>query len=424
MAAMIRAFVLAIALSLAASAQQEPAPAPELAPLVPPKAPWLKKNQQKKSRKKKAPPAAAQKEQAVPPLALPLPAPERPTPVPATPAAPPAQATSPAPSQLPLPPLVPLTPAPPLIKVASDLGVALDTAGLDPAAASRMAEGLRGVAKLSPATRNAPLLEKPAAGCADEACWAALGASQKVDQLLVATYADGALGVKLVDVAAKKSVNGAAQPDVKPEAATAVAESLACRLLVPAGCTGELKIDAEGPLLLELDGKPLPTGPVAVGVHTLAARAAGSSAERAVAVAREPGPTIYARVVDGAPKLLDAAPPPAVAAVAPKPPPAPSAAVAPAPAPAPSPQRAWTKPAGYAALGLGAVAAGVGAYFGAKSKSQLDQAESGFHANNGAYTASDASLLDSGNSKARNANALFIASGVLLAAGAVITFAF
>lgn len=417
MAAMTRICAAMMALSLAAAAQQQPAP--ELAPLVPPKAPWLK-SQQKPVKAKKSRKAPRALKDAAPPLALPLPAPAQETAVPASPcvpsiATPPAQAAAPA-----LPPLTPPPPAPPLIKLSSDLGVALDAATLDPAAASRVAEGLRGVARLSPATRNAPLLEKPPPPCADEACWAALGAAQKVDQLLLATYANGALSVKLVDVASRASVNGAAQSEVKPQAAAAVAESLACKLLVSAGCTGELKVDVDGPLQVELDGKPLQQGPVALGMHTLTARAAGKSADRAVAVAREAGPTIYARLVDGAPRLLDAAPPPpAVAASRAA---APAAAVAIAPAPAS--RRTWTKPVGFAALGLGAVAAATGAVFGAKSKSQLDQARSGFNANSGAYTAADASLLQSGNSKARSANALFIASGVLVAAGALFVFAF
>jgi len=63
-------------------------------------------------------------------------------------------------------------------------------------------------------------------------------------------------------------------------------------------------------------------------------------------------------------------------------------------------------------------------YFGASSKSQINDAQANFNSNGGAFSQSGADLLSSGNSKAQTANILFIASGVLLAAGAIFTFAF
>ena len=68
-------------------------------------------------------------------------------------------------------------------------------------------------------------------------------------------------------------------------------------------------------------------------------------------------------------------------------------------------------------------AARLGVYFGAKSRSDLNDAEASYRAN-GFYQPADLDKLNSGNSKAHTANALYIASGVLLAAGAVLTFAF
>lgn len=119
-----------------------------------------------------------------------------------------------------------------------------------------------------------------------------------------------------------------------------------------------------------------------------------------------------------------AAPPPAVvSSTAPPPVVLPSAALAVAPA-APSSPRTWTRPAGYAALGLGAVAMGVGAYLGARSRSDINGAQAAFRSHGGAFTPAEADALASGNSKAQSANALFIASGVLLAAGALFTLAF
>ena len=70
------------------------------------------------------------------------------------------------------------------------------------------------------------------------------------------------------------------------------------------------------------------------------------------------------------------------------------------------------------------VAAGVGAYFGAKSRSYLNDAESAYRANGNAYTPAGLDKLRSGNSAGHTANALFIASAVLAAAGAALTFAF
>jgi hypothetical protein len=101
---------------------------------------------------------------------------------------------------------------------------------------------------------------------------------------------------------------------------------------------------------------------------------------------------------------------------------APVAAIAPAPAPAP--RHTWTRTAGYVTAGVAVAAAATGLYFGAKSRSDLNAAESAYRNNGGVYQPSDLNTLQSGNSAAHTANALFIASGVLLAAGAVLTFAF
>src|SRR5207253_3243968 len=69
-------------------------------------------------------------------------------------------------------------------------------------------------------------------------------------------------------------------------------------------------------------------------------------------------------------------------------------------------------------------AAVAGAYFGAKSRSDLNDAESAYRANGNAYTPAGLDKLRSGNSAGHTANALFIASGILVAAGVALTFAF
>lgn len=430
---------LALAIALPVTAQEL-----DLAPLVPPKAPWLKKNQKpkkaapspakkpapvaKKSSKKKQAPTAAQVAPGAPfvatppteppPLPLPLPAeaakpagpPKLPEPV--KPVELPKPAEKPAvaqPEPLPLPPLVPLAPA---LSV-STLGVVVQTddAKMRPV----LQESLQSIVKIAPFTRPAPPAAAPAQPCADDACWAALAASQKLDQLLVASYQGGAMRMKLLDVAGKKSLAEADQSAVPPELAQAWAEALACKLLIPAGCMGEAAVDAGDGVQVRLDGQPLARGEkrkVAVGVHQVEARAGTAVTQQPLPVLREGTPPLFARAVAGQPRLMA------------KLETAPVAAIAAAPAGTATPQRAWKKPVAIAAVALGVIAGGAGIGFGAKSHSALNSAETSFHTNGGAFRAGDLSNLNDGNSAARSANTLFVISGVLLAAGAVVAFAF
>jgi len=127
-------------------------------------------------------------------------------------------------------------------------------------------------------------------------------------------------------------------------------------------------------------------------------------------------------------------PPPPLVPLSPAPPPtqvsgketgapAPVAAVTAAP-PAPAPRSNWQKPTALAALGLGVAAGATALYFGVKSHSDLNDAESAFHVNGGAYTPADVQTLNSGNSAAKTANILFVVSGALLATSALVAFAF
>lgn len=457
---------LLCALALAQAVRADDPPALELAPLLPPKAPWLKKNQKKKApdaqakkvkRKKGAPPQLEVQPGApfvaAPPSALPalpLPEPVRPpaavaqpsgaqqqpslsSPQPAVAQPPPTAAIAQPPTvaqpppvaqpqkagELSLPPLVPA--APPILVI--NVGVLLQNDGLDPASAARVEEGLRGVVKAAPLMRLGPVLARPASPCADDACLSAQAAVQGIDQLLVARYAAGGLRVRLLDAGSRKTLSEAAQAQVagEPQQAAAWAEALACKLLVPAGCSGEVSADAAEGVQLELDGKPLQRGEkrtVPVGLHQLTARAGARSSRRALPVTREGAPALTARLFDGEPRLLAAGEPGPQPAARPLP----REAVAETPAPAAS--GGWTRPAGFAALGVGAAVAVAGTYLGVKSHSDLNQAESSFRSNGGAYRPGDLATLNSGNSAARSANVLFLASGLLLAAGAVLTWAF
>jgi hypothetical protein len=357
------AMVLALALPVLGQTE------PQLEPLVPQDAPWLQKNKNKKK-----PPAKKQK---------------------------------PAPDAS-LPPLAPLTKA----REVGAVGV-LVLGALPDGVVTRMTDGLQAVAKLAPGAKQVSALDAPAP-CTDQACWVTAGVAANADSVVVASYAKGSLHVRVVDVKARKELSDAQQAGVSedPAEATAWAQALACKLMVPAGCSGRAVVEAPFGVTLELDGQPLRSSEVRVlpvGVHTLVVKEGGTEETRSLPI-----------LLDGSAAISVAsrkAPPPAAVAT-----PVPAAAVV-ASAP-PAPKRTWTKTAGYAAAGAAVVAAGVGAYFGAKSKSEINSAEDAYHANGGAWNQSDLDKLNSGNSKARTANALFVASGVLLASAAVLTFAF
>ena len=295
---------------------------------------------------------------------------------------------------------------------AGAVGVLVQGVGLPQATLSQITEGLRGIARLAPAVTEAAALLPHA--CADDGCWAAAGAAQKVDLLAVASYTDGAVGVKLVEVASRKQVGEVQQPvTTDPAEITATAEALLCHLLVPAGCTGEAAVEAGPGVELELDGRPLARGEkrlVAVGLHELTLRASGRTGMRSLPVVHEATPPVHARLRDE-PRMDPEPLRPA----------APAASLG---STEPAPERKWTQTAGYVAAGAAVAALAAGAYFGSKSKSDIDQAQSSFRSNGGAYRPSDLAALSSGNSGAHTANAMFLASGVLLATAAVFSFAF
>jgi hypothetical protein len=379
---------LVLALALPAVAQTEP----QLEPLIPQSAPSPQKDQKKPARKKRAP--------------------KKPPPGDARVAAPQEGEAG----QLALPPLAPLAPSAARARRTRSVGV-LVLGALRDAAAERVSDGLRAVLKLAPSVRDAVALEAPQP-CTNEACWLVAGEAANVDQVLVTTLVGGTLRIKLVDVVTHRHLAQAQQERVSsdPAEATAWGEALACKLLVPGGCTGEAVVDGPEGIELELDGQPLRRGEkriLPVGVHALRIKEGENTSSRQLVVLHE-----SAAALSIAPALAPPDPVPVVSAPIE---PAPAAAVTTMPSPAP--RRTWTRTAGYATAGAAVVAAAAGVYFGAKSRSDLDRAESAYRTN-GAYQPSDLEALRSGNSAAHTANALLIASGVLLAAGAALTFAF
>lgn len=352
-------------LSSAAAAQSD---GPELAPLVPLKAAPAKKAQKKAGKKKPAVDAAAK------------------------------PAEQKAAADVPLPALVPLAEPPPLVKLNNAVGV------LAPA---KLAPALRAVAQLAPLTQTVLTVDAPAQAC-DDGCLGQLAAGKQVDQLVVASFDAGVVRVRTLDVVSKlwsAPAEGAARGD---DEGLAMAESLACKLLVPAGCTGELGVQAPSGVALTLDGKPI-AKQVAVGVHLLEARSGTRTAQRSVAILRERA-ALY--TVDRDLRIL---------AAGEAPPKAPVAAVAAATTSERSP---WVKRGGYALLGAGVAAAAAGVFFGVKSRSDINSAETAFRDNGGVLRPGDAATLRSGNSEAKNANILYAASAACLVTGALLTFAF
>src|SRR5712671_3456897 len=315
-----------------------------------------------------------------------------------------------APPEIPLPPVeLPLPivpeqkPAPPakapeaLTPLARPVRIGVGVAGdLDPLAAGRLAASLRAIAALAPLARETVALA--AERCEADACLATLGAAQQVDQVLFARVSGGALAVRVLDLSGAKPPGDARMP-----APADAAEAVACKLLVPAGCTGEVQIDAAG-TEIQIDGKPgSPRVTLPVGVHALVVRSGDSVVRRWLPIVHEKPVALALRRSEGQLALLT---PDEVA----------QRAVAAAEVPA-APPRRWTRTAGYVAAGVGIVAAGVAVAEGIHSRSMLDQAESGYRANGNVYRPGDLGNLESGNSAARTANILFAAGGVLLASG-------
>jgi hypothetical protein len=232
-----------------------------------------------------------------------------------------------------------------------------------------------------------------------------------LDRAVFARVARDVLMVRVLDVTFAKPPAEARLP-VPADGAElrAAGEALACGLLVPAGCTGEAQIDAAG-AAIEIDGKPAATrSTLPVGVHTLVVRSGDSIVRRPLPVVVEKPVAMALRREQGKIVLLT---PDEMA----------QRAVVSAEVPEPTRSR-WTRTAGYVAAGAGIVAAGVAIAEGLHSRSLIDDAESGYRANGNVYRPRDLSNLDSGNSAARTANLLFAASGVLLASGLVLAFAF
>ena len=353
---------------------------------------------------------------------------------------------APLPPRVAAPPLAPAAaapaiPEPPLLKLVDQFGVTFLRNGLvDEVTASEIESGLRGIAFLSPLSQRPVVLHPSAVPCAaeDDACFVGLGVREGLDEVMVATLArvDNALlmRVRRLNVSARKSTGEARLPGLSADRTElkAAAEELLCKLIVLAGCQGELlvatsgaELAADGAWLQHGEGSPEHVK-LAVGLRALRAKLGKVvGPERVVPVLREQQADLPWAVKlgeGGLPVLVAPGDRPAAPAGAPSP--APVAAVSTASPGEPGAPVRWTRVAGFGAAGAGALALVVGAVQGAHSSSLISDSEAAYRKNGGAYTRADLANLSSANSAASSANLLFVVGGVLVVAGAALAFAF
>ncbi len=407
--------------ALAADPSQASAPPLDLAPLVTPEAPWLSKKVKRAPLAEAPPspkPSAAKPSAAKPAAASAVAARKKHKTKPSAGVA----AQEPALELSPLIPMAPavvipavrpppastaaVLPAPPLLKLSTQLGVLVQA----DSAQTALEAGLLSIAALAPLSQHPRLVPRPAQRCGDDACASELG--KALDELVVASFQAGELRLRVLDIASGQRLGDPQQATVKDVEAVAAAEFLACRVLVPAGCTGELKLSAAPGTSVELDGAVAKPGlsRLPVGLHALVVRSGVRSTARTISIVHESPLSL------SLPETAERSRAAPVAVVAET-----SAFDQPPKRP---PGRSWNKPAGIAVASAGAVAAGFGIYFGARSRSDLGSAEAAYHSNGGSYRTGDVATLNSGNSSARTANLLFAASAVLAGAGALLVFAF
>jgi hypothetical protein len=283
------------------------------------------------------------------------------------------------------------------------------------------------VAKDSPLLKDAVLLGDSTARCdlRDAACFSNVGRMARCQNVLVGSSAAKGngyvLSVRLFEVGKQRVLPNSEVEQVletdRQADVQAWAEGQACRAL-QVKCAGRISVDVDRKdMSIYVDNRLAPRSfrnPEVIamepGVHGVRVTAGQrTSLEKKVAVRRGGfSETVYARQTEkgGLPlwlasDLRGARPDPSVDVKEGK----------------------WTRPVGYTLAGAGMVALGVGIYQGQHSKSLIDNAESNYRAN-GAYLPSDVSNLNSARSSATIANVLLISSALLIASGALLTFAF
>ena len=295
---------------------------------------------------------------------------------------------------------------------------------------------LRAIAEASPSVKSSIFMPKPPKGCEleNDACFAALGAFQQLDRVLLGSLSKAengmAVRIRLIDVAQAKRIGNAEQIVASTDKVEirAWAESLACKLLVPSGCTGTMTVDADLPeMQLLVDQKPIARSgkkpeqiTLPVGVHKVRVMVGQrTSLEKSVPVLRENWTAVglYARQSDdGGLRLIAANETTKGPDGKPK--------VAASETTRISGGSSWTKPTGITVLALGLVAGGLGAWQGMHGKSLTNDVNARYKQQGNVYSQTDFGDIDSAKSATRNGNLLLAAGIGLLALGGLLTFAF
>jgi hypothetical protein len=284
------------------------------------------------------------------------------------------------------------------------------------------------VAKESPLLKDAILLgESKCADPHDAACFSAVGKLARCQNVMVGSSAAKGngyvLSVRMFEVGKARVMPGSEVEQVletdRQSDVQAWAEGQACRAL-QVKCVGRLYVDADRKdMNVYVDNRLAPKSgkmpeqiAVEPGVHGVRiAIGQRTSLEKKVAVRRNQfSDLIYARQTDkgGLPLTL-------------------ASELRGAPKPGPSVDYSdgnWKKPVGLTVAGAGLVAGIIGGYELMHGRSQVSTADSAAGGRGGVYTTSELSTLSSAHSAQRTGAALLIAAGVLIAAGATLTFAF
>ena len=284
------------------------------------------------------------------------------------------------------------------------------------------------VAKESPLLKDAILLgDSKCADVHDAACFSAVGKLGRCQNVMVGSSAAKGngfvLSVRMFEVGKARLMPGSEVEQVletdRQSDVQAWAEGQACRAL-QVKCVGRLYVDADRKdMNIYVDNRLAPKSGktpeqilVEPGVHGVRiAIGQRTSLEKKVAVRRSQfSELIYARQTEkgGLPLTL-------------------ASELRGAPKPGPSADYSdgsWTKPVGLTVAGAGLVAGVIGGYELFHGRSQVTNADSAASARGGAYTTAELDTLSSAHSAQRAGTALLIVSGVLIAAGATLAFAF
>jgi hypothetical protein len=284
------------------------------------------------------------------------------------------------------------------------------------------------VAKDSPLLKDAILLgESKCTDVHDAACFSSVGKLARCQNVLVGSSAAKGngfvLSVRMFEVGKQRIMPGSEVEQVlqtdRQSDVEAWAEGQACRAL-QVKCVGRIFVDADRKdMNIYIDNRLAPRSfktpeqiAIEPGIHSVrVAIGQRTSLEKKVVVRRNQfSELVYARQTDrgGLPLTL-------------------ASELRGAPKPGPSVEFSegdWKKPVGYTVAGAGVVAAVIGGYELLHGRSQVSSADSAATARGGAYTTAELSTLSSAHSAQRAGAALLIVSGVLIAAGATLAFAF